>query len=133
MGISACIASSLTVYFFNLIRIRRTDHLYYVALVGLMVTVEMCVGISVSCMPLIARLYKAKKETLKSNLSVVGRGFKNVVYSTKAQKISEKEDGYSENGTYTHIEATKKNGAPAHLDVHITGATMSFATQTSSV
>jgi len=149
---SACTASSLTVYFFNLIRIHRTDYLYYVNFVGLMVTVEMCVGISVSCMPLIARLHKAKKEKLRANLTLAGKKLKNLIYKAKSKRVSEKRNADLEIGTYDQIDAIRGNSEtslktpdlvivspmrnvehdPAQLDVHITRATMSFATQSSS-
>jgi len=150
---SACTASSLTVYFFNLIRIHRTDYLYYVNFVGLMVTVEMCVGISVSCMPLIARLHKAKKEKLRANLTLAGKKLKNLIYKAKSKRVSEKRNADLEIGTYDQIDAIRGNSEtslktpdlvivspmrtvehdPAQLDVHITRGTMTFTSQNSMV
>lgn len=105
----------------------------------------MCVGISVSCMPLIARLYKAKNQKLKSNFASAGERFKNMVFTAKPKNASEKVDVDPKAGNYARIEAFGQEAGtalktpgvlivnPARLNVHITGATMSFASQHSVV
>jgi hypothetical protein len=130
---SACVASSLTIYFFYLIQKHRTDFIYQMGPLTLMVTVEMCVGICVSCMPLLARLYGAKKDKLSSNFSFLGKRFMSLPHKAKWLKASEKPNGDPENRTYTRIEASTKDGGPPRLGIHITGATMSLSTQTSVV
>ena len=74
-----------------------------------MITVEMCVGISVSCMPLISRLYQAKKEKLSSYLFLVGKGVKDVFSSARSKKAPVEPSEDPKNRTYTHQLTVRKN------------------------
>ncbi|CAI6285243.1 unnamed protein product [Periconia digitata] len=60
-GLVCCIASSLSVYYQYRITKDQSDYTYHVAYVYLIYTLEMCIGISTSCMPHIAQLYRNKR------------------------------------------------------------------------
>ena len=57
---SACIASSLTIYFKHKLEEHQNDYTYWVMPVLLMALVEMCVGISCACMPSAAGFFRSK-------------------------------------------------------------------------
>ncbi|KAH9983503.1 hypothetical protein F4779DRAFT_640417 [Xylariaceae sp. FL0662B] len=50
-GLIACVASSLSIYFKHMLNNRLNDYTYWIYPVLLMALLEMCVGISCSCMP----------------------------------------------------------------------------------
>jgi len=76
-GFICCVASSLSVYFQHRIYTNQNDFSYYVAFVYLTYILEMCVGISTSCMPSLARLHKDKTgEKIKSMLVSMGSRFR---------------------------------------------------------
>lgn len=57
----ACIASSVSVYYNNLLVVRQGDFTYYAMFVNLMTMIELSVGISAACMPPCSILFKNKK------------------------------------------------------------------------
>lgn len=68
----ACLASSVSVYFQQYLVNHKDDYLYYVVYVILCYLIEMCVGISVACMPSVARLHKDKGPKIRSFMSSMG-------------------------------------------------------------
>jgi len=57
-GLSACLASSLSIYYKSVLDADIADYTYRVLPPVLMALVEMCVGISASCMPALARMVR---------------------------------------------------------------------------
>lgn len=60
---SACVASSLSVYFNNLLVDRQNDFTYYAIFVNIVTIIEMCVGITAACMPPCSILFKRNQFT----------------------------------------------------------------------
>ncbi|EED20041.1 conserved hypothetical protein [Talaromyces stipitatus ATCC 10500] len=59
-GVLACVASSLSIYFKNRLDHHTEDFSYYTLPVLIMCLVEMCVGITASCMPSMALFFRTK-------------------------------------------------------------------------
>lgn len=76
-GHSCCVASSLSVYFQLRITQNQNDFLYHVVFVFLTYIMEMCVGISASCMPSLALLHKHRTGVkVNAILSAIGSHFR---------------------------------------------------------
>ncbi|KAH8700863.1 hypothetical protein BGW36DRAFT_447692 [Talaromyces proteolyticus] len=63
-GLVACVASSLSIYFKNKLDHHTDDFSYYTLPVLTMCLVEMCVGITASCMPSMALFFRTKGGSL---------------------------------------------------------------------
>ncbi|KAH8889142.1 hypothetical protein GQ53DRAFT_723925 [Thozetella sp. PMI_491] len=58
-GLAACVASSLSIYFKHVLGNNLTDYTYWIYPVLLMALLEMCIGISCSCMPSATGFFKS--------------------------------------------------------------------------
>ncbi|KAK9423448.1 hypothetical protein SUNI508_14028 [Seiridium unicorne] len=65
-GSMACVASSLSIYFKYKLDLHLDDYTYWIYPVLLMALVEMCVGISCSCMPSAAGFFKNRSGNMNS-------------------------------------------------------------------
>lgn len=120
---SCCIASSLSVYFQHRVFVDQADFTYYVIFVYLTYTLEMCVGISTSCMPSLARLHKEKTGIkLHSVVSSMGSPFrsfrKSMGTSSQASSKGLSIEKYSTESPHTSIRSDSVHGLQAHETSH---------------
>ncbi|KAL4816097.1 hypothetical protein BDW67DRAFT_163010 [Aspergillus spinulosporus] len=77
-GFAACIASSLSIYYKHSLYHHSDDFSYYTLPVLIMCIMEMCVGITASCMPSMALLFRSENHPLSrlfmSARSLLGSG-----------------------------------------------------------
>jgi hypothetical protein len=115
-GAICCVASSLAVYFQYRIWRNQNDYTYWVIYVLLAYSIEMCVGISTSCMPSFARLHKDGKSkgrtwglvssALSSPFSKILNS-KNTSSACSESKASSSNDDYPIKSPYVYMDESK--------------------------
>ncbi|KAL4947595.1 hypothetical protein BDW69DRAFT_178103 [Aspergillus filifer] len=93
-GVAACIASSLSIYYKHSLFLHPEDFSYYTLPVLIMCIMEMCVGITASCMPSMALLFRSHEHPLGrlfgsawSRLSGADRGRKSELDGSAARTL----------------------------------------------
>ncbi|KAF2731139.1 hypothetical protein EJ04DRAFT_584180 [Polyplosphaeria fusca] len=78
-GFTCCVASTVSIYFQTRLYENANDFTFYVVFIYLAYTLEVCVAISISCMPSLARLHKdktgAKVNSVAASLGFPFRSF----------------------------------------------------------
>ncbi|KAE8423979.1 hypothetical protein BDV36DRAFT_290078 [Aspergillus pseudocaelatus] len=90
-GLLACVASSLSIYFKNILDHHTDDFSYYTLPVLIMCLVEMCVGISASSMPSLTLLVRHRGTKLTQLVSI----FTHYRSSTGGGKVLSGSDDYA--------------------------------------
>lgn len=122
-GFICCMASSVTLYFQHRIWKNQNDYTYYVVFVYLSYTIEMCVGISTSCMPSLARLHKANSGKLSTVATSLGfRSSRKTTHGSNSSRLSTIE-GYPKKSPYTYMEEEWENGSGGHEMGRVTSNT----------
>ncbi|KAE8168175.1 hypothetical protein BDV40DRAFT_294723 [Aspergillus tamarii] len=111
-GLLACVASSLSIYFKNILDHHTDDFSYYTLPVLIMCLVEMCVGISASSMPSLTLLVRHKGTKLTQLVSIFTRSRS----TTGGGKMVSGSDGYAKDSDCLPLKdvqpPTRKQSTP---------------------
>ncbi|KAF2176055.1 hypothetical protein K469DRAFT_38253 [Zopfia rhizophila CBS 207.26] len=123
-GFICCVASSLSVYFQHRIYENQTDFTYYVVFVYLTYTLEMCAGISTSCMQSLARLHRDKTGAkFNSIVSSLWFPFRSLCKSTNASSHTGSKastlEGYPKGSPYAFMGDDSILGSQSHEMSHV--------------
>ncbi|KAI9924228.1 hypothetical protein ASPWEDRAFT_42662 [Aspergillus wentii DTO 134E9] len=115
-GLAACVASSLSIYFKDHLDHHQDDYTYYTLPVLLMALVEMCVGISASCMPPLTHLFKHGNLQWSKVSSVILRPFQSLhsgswkgSNNSRGSGGSGWSEGALKKNNYTNMKVANKN------------------------
>ncbi|KAJ3571854.1 hypothetical protein NPX13_g5237 [Xylaria arbuscula] len=114
-GLLACVASSLSIVFKQLLDNHLGDYTYWIYPVLLTALVEMCVGISASCMPSTAGFFKGSKEIWGRRSNSALSSLRGLFGGRKNSSTTTRDDDHPWRGVNSHPELVGKNH---YVDVH---------------
>ncbi|KAJ2997401.1 hypothetical protein NUW58_g667 [Xylaria curta] len=113
-GLLACVASSLSIYFKHLLDSHLNDYTYWIYPVLLTALIEMCVGISCSCMPSTAGFFKGGSGYWSSRGS---RALSSIIGLFSGRKYSGRTG--DSNSSWREVDShTQFVGKGHYVDVH---------------